>query len=206
MPEGNDTVEQIGYRSYVGGFWDQLGQLQFDFLKKQGLRPSDVLLDIACGSLRGGRFFIPYLDRGNYLGIDKEPSLVEAGRKYEVTPEVWTARMPEILINDSFEFEKLSRRPTFALAQSLFSHLEPDDIERCLARLFPVAESGCRFFATFFESNLVRFQLRRSHSFRNFRYTSQQMSKFGENQGWKTKYIGNWDHPKRQKMMLYIKP
>jgi len=37
------------HRSYVGGQWDVLGKLQFEFLLQRGLRPDDILLDIACG-------------------------------------------------------------------------------------------------------------------------------------------------------------
>lgn len=57
-----------GPRGYVGGLWHELGELQFRFLVDQGLRPEHVLLDIACGSLRGGVRFVPYLNPGNYLG------------------------------------------------------------------------------------------------------------------------------------------
>jgi hypothetical protein len=204
--EGSESVDELGHRRYVGGYWEQVGQLQFDFLKNQGLQPHHVLLDVACGSLRGGRFFIPYLDPGNYLAIEKEESLVEAGRRHEVADKVWAERKPEIVITDSFQFELLSRRPNFALAQSLFSHLESQDIERCLEKLYPLAAPGCQFFATFFECHVVRFYLRRSQSFTNFKYTRNQMRQFGERCGWEARYIGDWNHPRHQKMMLYTKP
>ena len=206
QPEGNESLGELGHRRYVGGYWDLVGQLQFDFLRNQGLRSHHVFLDIACGSLRAGRFFIPYLDPGKYLAVEKEASLVEAGRQYEVPEQVWAERKPEILITDRFEFDKLSRRPDFAIAQSLFSHLGAADIECCLRKLYPVAAPGCLFFATFFECQLTRRYLRGSHSFRNFKYTRDQMRRFGERQGWQSRYIGDWNHPKDQKMMLYVKP
>lgn len=205
-PEGSEGVEVLGYQRYVGGLWDEVGRLQFEFMKSHGLQSHHVLLDIACGSLRGGRFFIPYLEPGHYLGVEKEPLLIEAGRKHEIAEQVWTARQPEILISADFEFERLSRRPNFALAQSLFSHLEAVDIKRCLKKLYEVAEPGCRFFATFFESRLPLLHLKKSHSHRNFRYGRTQMRRFGESQGWQAQYIGDWNHPWKQKMILYIKP
>jgi hypothetical protein len=205
-PEGGNGVEILGYEKYVGGRWDELGKLQFEFMKSHGLEPHHVLLDIACGSLRGGRFFIPYLEPGHYLGIDKEPSLVEAGRKHVIADQIWVERKPEILISGDFEFAKLTRRPNFALAQSLFSHLEAVDIKRCLEKLYVVAEPGCRFFATFFESHLPRLHLKKSHSHRNFKYSRTQMRHLGESLGWQVRYIGDWNHPVNQKMILYIKP
>jgi hypothetical protein len=52
----------------VGGMWEEIGKLQLDFLVNQGLRPTHKFLDIGCGTLRGGRHFIRYLDAGNYAG------------------------------------------------------------------------------------------------------------------------------------------
>ena len=60
-------VMVFGHRDYVGAHWEELGSLQFRFMVDQGLLPHHVLVDIACGSLRGGVHFIPYLDPGNYL-------------------------------------------------------------------------------------------------------------------------------------------
>jgi hypothetical protein len=57
-------------RRIVGGEWDEIGRLQFDFLKGAGLKLRHVLLDVGCGRLRGGVHFVAYLERGNYVGID----------------------------------------------------------------------------------------------------------------------------------------
>jgi len=64
---------------------------------------------------------IPYLDRGNYLGIEKEETLVRIGIAKELGPELYTSKAPEFVISQTFEFEKFSRKPNFALAQSLFT-------------------------------------------------------------------------------------
>ena len=52
--EGDAGVDQLGHREYVGGLWDEMGKLQFDFMVSQGLSPEHTMLDIACGALRGG--------------------------------------------------------------------------------------------------------------------------------------------------------
>ncbi|MGG6294672.1 hypothetical protein ACQ4M4_09620 [Leptolyngbya sp. AN02str] len=49
------TPEEIKagkHRQFIGGLWEELGQLQFDFLKENGLLPEHRLLDMGCGSLR----------------------------------------------------------------------------------------------------------------------------------------------------------
>ena len=71
-----DAVKAGRHRESVGGLWDQIGQLQFDFLVANGLRPEHKLLDIGCGSLRGGVKFVRYLQSGHYFGTDLNGSLL----------------------------------------------------------------------------------------------------------------------------------
>jgi ubiquinone/menaquinone biosynthesis C-methylase UbiE len=71
------------HRDFVGGMWEELGRLQLEFLKHQGLLPAHSLLDVGCGALRGGVRFVDYLNSGLYCGLDMNESLLEAGR-YEV--------------------------------------------------------------------------------------------------------------------------
>lgn len=40
------------YRDFVGGLWEEIGVLQFEFLKQQGLLQRHNLIDIGCGALR----------------------------------------------------------------------------------------------------------------------------------------------------------
>src|ERR1700679_133746 len=67
------------HRSAVGGMWDEVGQLQFEFLVSEGLAPDSYLLDMGCGSLRGGIHFISHLEPSHYFGIDRTPRLLAAG-------------------------------------------------------------------------------------------------------------------------------
>jgi len=71
-PEGDKGIAKIGHRQYIGGNWEEIGSLQFDFLLSRGLQPDSYLLDIACGSLRLSVKAIPYLEESHYLGIEKE--------------------------------------------------------------------------------------------------------------------------------------
>ncbi len=200
VPQGKLGVKLLGHRRYVGGYWDELGRLQFNFLVGQGLQPTDVLVDVACGSLRGGIHFIPYLDPGNYLGIEKESELVRNGLEVELPNNVRVEKLPEVIISSSFEFSEFSKHPTFGLAQSLFSHLPPTDITECFAKLRLQAADGCRFFATFNESSSQAEHDSRGHAHREFRYTQEEMRAFGECNGWSFRYIGDWNHPRGQKM------
>jgi hypothetical protein len=202
-PEGKVGLFLEGHRNSVGGKWDEIGRLQFEFMLQQGLKSYHVLLDIGCGSLRGGIHFIAYLEKGNYLGIDKNRSWVDAGIKKELTRQLFEEKRPEFVISDTFEVRKFSKIPDYALAQSLFTHLSQEDINLCLSQLRKVVNAGCVLYATFFECSVARHGSGRSHSHRCFQYTQAQMHAFGKHNGWQGAYIGDWNHPRGQKMMAY---
>ena len=201
----DENLSKRGHREFVGGLWNEMGRLQFDFLVKQGLRPNHVFLDIGCGSLRAGSLLIRYLEPGNYLGIDKHPELIEAGKSYEIGADVVEAKLPEFVVSDCFSFEEFSKRPDFCLAQSVFTHLHKRNIGVCFRKLSAFVEPGCRFFATFFETFIPIPQLASSHSNRSFYYTRHKMEAYGRQSGWEPRYIGNWNHPRRQMMIEYIR-
>lgn len=202
-PEGASGVALRGHRDYVGGHWEEIGQLQFNFLCDQGLRPEHILLDIACGSLRLGVKAIPYLGKGHYLGIEKERSLIEAGLEQELGQELRLAKAPRILEDRWFRFERFGLEVDMAIAQSLFTHLPPQRIEHCLHQLRPVLRPSATMFATFHEVPQERRNPDRAHDHGFFAYTRGQMEAFGQHQGYTVSYLGAWGHPRGQVMVAY---
>src|SRR5271155_5374682 len=99
------SVSRGEHRDVIGGLWDELGQLQFDFMVREGLKPHHKLLDIGCGSLRGGIHFISYLDVGNYIEIDPNVSLLDAGYEIELAPRGLKERMPRENLICTADFE-----------------------------------------------------------------------------------------------------
>jgi hypothetical protein len=194
-----------GHRGYVGGKWEEIGKLQFDFMVGRGLAPEHVFVDVACGSLRGGVHFIKYLDPGNYLGIEKERTLVQRGLTRELPRAVRKQKRPEFVISDSFEFERFSRRPQFSLAQSLFTHLVPEQIELCLRNLRAFAPGKHEFYATFSSGDSAA-NPAESDDLKRFAYEPEELAGMGERTGWRSDYIGDWGHPRGQLMMRFIAP
>ena len=201
IPEGRAGVIAIGHRDYVGGMWETMGRLQFDFLVERGLEPQHTLLDIACGSLRGGVHFIRYLDPGNYLGIEKEAALIRRGLAKELPREVREQKRPELVVSGTFEFERFSKRADFSLAQSLFTHLNEDDLELCLRKLHANVAAGHELFATFAPG--ARTNEGRSHARASFFYAPSRLEAIGERNGFAAHYIGEWGHPRNQMMMQF---
>jgi hypothetical protein len=202
-PDGGHMVDELGHRRYVGGNWDHVAEGSFNFLVGQGMQPDHVLLDIACGAFRLGSRAIPYLDPGNYLGLDKEAGLVDAGIKHELGSELIEDRRPEIVISDQFEFRKFSRQPDFAVAYSLFTHLTPDAIDLCLQNLAGFIKPGTVFFSTFQRRSPFWRNPSKSNSFASFRYSTEEMLEFGQRNGFCAEYLGEWMPEAVQKVVRY---
>ena len=201
---GEPGVVEAGHRRYVGGTWEEGGRIQFDFLRREGLAPHHVLLDIGCGSLRAGVHLIPYLEPGHYLGLDKEPLLLERAISEEFDREMLLAKKPQFVVSSCFEFDRFDTPADYALAQSVFTHLPPREIELCLRNLRAVSPPHLRFFASWRETKRPLPNPKRSHDHLFWYYTATAMQRFGERTGWSFRYIGEWGHPRQ--MMLEFRP
>lgn len=201
--QGNSGIKRVGHRNYIGGNWEKIGKLQFDFLIKKGLEPHNVFLDIACGSLRAGVHLIPYLDEGNYLGIEKEKTLIDLGLEHELKPEIFQEKSPEFVVSKDFDFSKFSKVPDYAIAQSLFTHLPPDLINLCFKNLRENINSNGFFYATFFVTDHKVDNPNFPHDHDNYKYTISEIKAFGLDNGWDSKFIGEWGHPRYQQIVEY---
>lgn len=201
-----DRIAELGHRSFVGGdgkYWDEISRLQYDLLIANGLLPHHVVLDIACGSLRAGKEFIRYLNKGNYLGLDKEIDLIILGVACELGVEEFKSKRPKFVISDKFDFSGFPVKPDFAIAQSLFTHLTKDDIRLCLTRLREFVDREVRFFATFFEVNEPVENQKVSDAIECFFYTKDEVKDIAGLAGWKMSYIGEWGHPRGQHLLRF---
>lgn len=204
-------IDPDWHRKAVGGLWDTVGQLQFNLLVREGLEPHHRLLDIGCGSLRGGVHFIRYLDAGRYTGIDKSAERLTAGRDVELPRAGLVDKRPVLEIVDDFDFARLGQTYDYAVALSLFTHLPIELIGTCLANVDAVLEPGGRLFATFLE--LERDDQARSidRSERlyakdpNFWFTFDELSSACAGTSLEAEYVGDWGHPRDQKLAVFTK-
>jgi SAM-dependent methyltransferase len=115
------------YTAYVGppDQYDFMGGTQFALLFLLGLREHHKLLDFGCGSLRAGRLLIPYLEPGNYYGIDPNYWLIEDALARQLGG-MENLKKPHFSASDSFEADVFGVEFDFIVAQSIFSHSGPD--------------------------------------------------------------------------------
>lgn len=139
------------YRAYVAvpADYDLTAASTFNLLTLLGLRQQHRLVDVGCGSLRTGRLLIPYLNAGNYLGIEPNEWLVRDGISHELGQGIFDAKQPRFLY--TAEPAVLDREPPshFALANSIFSHAALPQIRQWLDHLAPHLTSYGALVATY---------------------------------------------------------
>ena len=203
------------HRQAVGGLWEEMGRLQFEFLVEQGLRPDHRLLDVGCGSLRGGIHFIRYLEPGRYVGIDRSQELLLAGRD-ELRQAGLEEKRPELVQMEDFGLSRLGGRFDMGLAQSVFTHLPLNGVIRCLMAVDEVLEPGGRFFATFFENPDGK---RHVEPIRHPTVTGEALITYFDRDPYhydvdtfrwicrgtrlEVSVVGEWGHPRDQRMLIF---
>ena len=122
------------YRAYVGPpiDYDLVSAMVFNLLTCLGLRQDQRVIDIGCGSLRIGRLLIPYLNKGNYVGVEPNQWLVEDGILNEIGKDQIRLKSPQLSFRSDLEEFNEPLNADFAFAQSIFSHCGLDLIRAWL--------------------------------------------------------------------------
>lgn len=197
------------HRGHVGGAWDQIGKLQFDFLVARGLQPQHRFLDVGCGAMRGGIHFASFVDPGNYYGIDVNDRLLEAALRVEIPAAGLADRVPAANLRETARFEAdFGVTFDYAIAVSVFTHLPLNYIRLCLYEVAKVMSPGGRFYATLFTvpDDLPYDAPQRqvhvtTHPERDpFHYRPSELEWAAEVADWDFSYIGEWGHPRGQQM------
>lgn len=129
-----EARERSDYKAFVGraGEYDFMGASQFALLFTLGLRAHHRLLDFGCGSLRAGRLLIPYLDPGNYYGLEPNEWLVRAAIREQVGDDLVRAKAPTFVHRSDFDAAAAGEQFDFLLANSVFSHAGPQPVRNAL--------------------------------------------------------------------------
>ncbi len=115
-------IERDGPALAIGGEWEEHGPLQLNFLIQYGLTRKSKLLDFGCGTGRLTRHAAPYLDLGNYVGVDISPAAInhtqDLGWK-----EGWATKCPTLLKGDGTLSVVKDMAFDIIWAHSVFTHL-----------------------------------------------------------------------------------
>ena len=207
-------IRQNKHRNFIGGKWEEIGQLQYKFLLDRGLQPQHKLLDIGCGCLRGGIHFIEYLEPNNYYGLDINASLIAAAQQ-EIEQARLQAKKPHLLVDSQFAIAKFEQQFDFMLSVSVFTHLPMNIIVRCLCEVQKNLAPQGKYYSTFFAAPTSAHIDRITHQPGGittnydrdpFHYSLAEMTFMAGIAGLQVNLIGEWQHPRNQQMLEFYLP
>ncbi len=208
-----DWREGKDHRGVIGGLWDEIGKLQFDYMKQQGLQPDHSLIDIGCGSLRGGTHFIPYLNPHQYYGFDINRSLIDAGLNHEVSDENRQTKIKHDNFHaaQDFDFPEHWQDIDCALSISLFTHLTLNTIRQCLMKTHKILKQNALYHATVFtvlDKDILNAVEQSpgivTHSHKDpYHYTVKDLQFIAQSSGYDLLSIEEFGHPRSQKMAIF---
>jgi len=116
------TAGDSHYRAYVGPpqDYDLIAAMTFNLLTTAGLRQHHKLIDVGCGSLRAGRLFIPYLNSGNYIGVEPNEWLVKEAIKHEMGDDLIRIKAPSFIFKSTLSATD-PVQADYAVAQSILA-------------------------------------------------------------------------------------
>lgn len=191
------------YRAYVGPpqDFDLVAAMTFNLITTLGLRQHHKLLDIGCGSLRTGRLLIPYLNTGNYVGVEPNKWLVEEGIQRETGQDQILLKKCRFYYDSSLKGIPNGELFDFVIAQSIFSHCGPDLLENWLDEISNQLSFSGLLVATF----IIGEDCQTNGWFYPgcVSYTRETMNDFAKKAGLNF-FILDWKHP-RQTWGLFTK-
>lgn len=126
--------------------WKIKRDFQIQFLKQAGLEPQHYLLDIGCGTLRGGIRIIEYLEKGHYFGIESRRKVLEEGRK-ELRDAHLEDKEPILITAKDIQSVSLEKEFDFIWAFSVLIHMTDAILNDCLSFVKKNLKENGRFYA-----------------------------------------------------------
>ena len=190
-------------KTAIGGMWEEVGQMQIDFLTGEGLTSDRRMLDIGCGTLRGGRHFIRHLDPEGYTGVDISEGAIEAGKALLIE-EGLVDKQPRLIANTAgdLRFGMFTDETfDFLLAQSVFTHLKEEHIEECFANVGRLMGPDSRFYFTFYSGEVSE-----QSGPKSFRFPVSFFERVAKENGFDlTERSDDYPHPRGQRMAFVQK-
>jgi len=179
----------VGSRSHDQ--WIEFGQMQFDYLVKHGLQPSDRILEIGCGNLRAGRHFIRYLDPGHYFGVDISPEILLSAQQVIVEDQL-QQKLPQLTLVTDLTLGFLPASSFNVVhANSVFTHCPLDVIEQCIAHLDRIMAPGAIFDFTYYRTTDADYQVHRE----DFYYQTDTLTSLAARYGFTAQPMDDWRDP-----------
>jgi SAM-dependent methyltransferase len=195
-------ARSMGPEESIGdGDFDLIGRIELRLLQKEGLRPSDTVVDFGCGTGRLAVHLVPFLTQGTYFGIDIAPTMLKHARR-----RVGEASNCRWLLQKGDRIDLPDASADMMCAYSVFTHLELEDCYRYLVEAARVVRPDGVFLFSCLPLSLAvarEIFLRSAHStmtqrrwqVRNVVTTEESMETVARLAGWKPTRWYRGDQP-----------
>ncbi len=112
--------------------WQMKRRFQIDFLLSRGLKPHHRLIDIGCGTLRGGVPLIRMLENGHYTGIEVREDVLELGRD-ELREAKLDYKKPNLVHCKGLSSLDLKHKADYIWGFAVLIHMDDDALNGCLS-------------------------------------------------------------------------
>jgi SAM-dependent methyltransferase len=126
--------------------WRSKRKFQITFLQSNGLKPTDMFLDVGCGTLRGGIPIIDHLEPGSYTGLDVRDEVLAEARE-ELKQSGLEHKRPKLFNSSDFDAIPTDDLYDKAWAFAVLIHMADDISERAFKWIGAHMKPGGVFFA-----------------------------------------------------------
>jgi len=124
-------------------------EIEFDFLKKEGLNRQSVFVDYGCGSVRLGRVLIPYLASGHYHGVDMTDTFYKLGID-EFDQQLIQEKKPYLAVINKNTIAELSKKHIdFIFSSAVLYHIPEKEIKNYFANIIALMDEGTIAYVDF---------------------------------------------------------
>tara|TARA_Y100001938_G_C8082106_1_gene429794 strand:- start:1181 stop:1858 length:678 start_codon:yes stop_codon:yes gene_type:complete len=131
-------MSDLNYRSFSSieeNYYKNGSVIFLNLLNRFGLKATDKVLDIGCGSLRVGKHLIPFLKESAYCGIEPEEKFLTEGIKWELSQRMIDFKKPKFSSCADFCCESFNESFDLALASYVFVSCARNQLKTCLINL-----------------------------------------------------------------------
>ena len=175
-----------------------VGKEFLETLKEQGLKPEHYLLDFGCGILRGGLYFIPYLEKKRYTGVDISSTRLMQGAELMDENDIHRGRYEVIRVKDCSLTELEHRRFDYVWAHAVLPHMPEDDIRQLLQQLKSHLNPNATILFTYFASEMLGQDKAVVDQIRDYYYPTAHLEQLFKDEGYdfsllpRGEYSENW--------------
>lgn len=169
-------------------------EFQLTYLKKHGLMPNHKFLDFGCGAIAAGRHFISYLDKGMYTGLDVSEAVLDEA-KSRIKSEGLLDKEAQLVHIPAGDISLLpASHFDYLLAQSVFTHMPPDEISTLMSKIRNYMNESSTFFFTFVPPKDSKDKHKRN-KLKDWQHSEEAMKTICNTNGFQFTIMDDWVHP-----------